>query len=576
MNTIKSLHETALKAPPLSGVYLWKNAEEKVLYVGKAKNLKNRLKSYFSGKKDIKTRTLLSRAAKIETIICSNEYEALILENTLIKQYSPQYNISLKDDKSYPLIRITNEDFPRIFKTRRIVKDGSLYFGPYPNGSALQTFLELIYKNYPLRRCKTLRKRKSPCLYYHIGRCSAPCCDYISKEAYRLYIDEITAFLEGKPSETLEKISVLMKAASKELHFEKAAQYRDLHDSLSHLLRTNLVTDSIFEDRDYIHFAFDQSFVQASILKMRDGKMVEKDSLRVKSIHNHHDAGSLKDLAEEFLRSYYEEKDAPQYIYLPIAIDTKLYSEYLTKTKKMRIQVFSLVPKPEEVANNLTDEEKSEEDELAVAFDKPHYDAQSRHRAILDLAEQNAKEDLRKRLSERGDFAGMEDLKEILKLEKLPLVIEGFDISHLDGHFTVASMVQFYKGKNHKKEYRYFTIKSLEKGKIDDYHSLKEASARRYSRLLNENLPFPDLILIDGGKGQLHAVEAILKALEIDIPLVALAEKNEEIYVQDKTEPLRLPSNSPARLLLQRIRDEAHRFAQRNVHASQKRQLRDE
>lgn len=590
MNFLESLHKTALTAPPSSGVYLWKNTEAKVLYVGKAKNLKNRLKSYFSGKKDIKTRTLLSRAATIEYIICSNEYEALILENTLIKQYSPQYNISLKDDKSYPLIRITNEDFPRVFKTRRIVKDGSLYFGPYPNGSSLQTFLETIYKTYPLRRCKTLRKRSAPCLYYHIGRCSAPCCGKITKEAYKLYIDEIAGFLEEKASETLENISKRMKDAAKELDFEKAAHYRDLHNSLSHLLSTNLVTDSIYEDRDYINFAFDQSFVQASILKMRDGKMVEKDSLRVKSLHNHLDPESLKELAEEFLGTYYEEKQAPQYIYVPFAIDTKLYSEYLSKQKNSSVQIVSLSPLPLSISSqsetdkldlskpnsSQSDTTPSNTDGLAVASEIPDYASNSRHRAILDLAGQNAKEDLRKRLSERGDFMGMEEVQKKLGLEKLPLVIEGFDISHLDGNFTVASMVQFYKGKPNKTEYRYFKIKTLEKGQIDDYHSLKEATARRYSRLLNEKLPFPDLILIDGGKGQLHAVKDILDALETSVPLVSLAEKNEELFIPEKKESLRLAKNSAALKLLQRVRDEAHRFAQRNVHASQKRKMEED
>lgn len=564
---LNNLHETALKAPPSSGVYLWKNSQDKVLYVGKAKNLKNRLKSYFSGEKDIKTRTLRSRADKIEYIICSNEYEALILENTLIKQYSPQYNISLKDDKSYPLIRITHEDFPRVFKTRHIVKDGSLYFGPYPNGTALQSFLETIYKTYPLRRCKRLRKRNAPCLYYHIGRCSAPCCNKITKEAYKLYIDEIIAFLEEKPSETLEKVALLMKEAAKILDFEKAAHYRDLHDSLSHLLSTNLVTDSIFEDRDYIHFAFDQSFVQASILKMRDGKMVEKDSLRVKSLHNHLNNESLKELGEEFLRTYYEEKEAPQVIYLPFDIDTKLYSEYLSKQKNSSVHIISLSPAKTTPTNA---------EGLAVASEIPDYDSNSRHRAILELAGQNAKEDLRKRLSERGDFMGMEEVQKKLGLEKLPLTIEGFDISHLDGNFTVASMVQFYKGKPNKTEYRYFKIKTLEKGQIDDYHSLKEATARRYSRLLNENLPLPDLILIDGGKGQLHAVKDILDALESSVPLVSLAEKNEELFIPGKKESLRLAKNSAALRLLQRVRDEAHRFAQRNVHASQKRKLEED
>ena len=221
------LHETALKAPLSSGVYLWRNPENTVIYVGKAKNLKNRLSSYFSGRKDVKTRLLISHAASIEYITTTNEYEALLLENNLIKKYNPRYNINLKDGKSYPVLRITNEDFPRIFKTRRILQDGSKYFGPYPDVNALDTFIETIFKLYPVRRCRTFRKRETPCLYYHMNQCKAPCCKKISKQSYNEFFGEITTLLEGKGEETTAKLTKQMKDAAKELNFEKAARLRD-------------------------------------------------------------------------------------------------------------------------------------------------------------------------------------------------------------------------------------------------------------------------------------------------------------------------------------------------------------
>src|SRR5574344_1099011 len=218
------LHQTALKAPASSGVYMWRNAEGTVIYVGKAKSLKNRLSSYFSGDKDIKTRLLISHARSIEYITTNNEYEAFLLENNLIKKYTPRYNINLKDGKSYPVLRVTNEEFPRFFKTRRILQDGSSYFGPYPDAGALDTFIETLYRLYPVRHCRTFRKRDAPCMYYHIGRCKAPCCGKIEKESYTEFIEEITQLLEGKGEETVTKLTALMKDAAKNLNFEKAAR----------------------------------------------------------------------------------------------------------------------------------------------------------------------------------------------------------------------------------------------------------------------------------------------------------------------------------------------------------------
>lgn len=261
------LHQTALKAPQDSGVYLWHNDEDTVIYVGKAKNLKNRLSSYFSGQRNLKTRLLVAHAKWIEYITTRNEYEALILENNLIKKYSPRYNINLKDGKSYPVLRITKEAFPKIFKTRRILQDGSTYFGPFPDVGALDSFIESIFKLYPIRHCRTLRDRDTPCLYYHMKQCKAPCCKKISQEEYNSYIEEIKGLLEGQGDQTVAKMTEEMKAAAKELNFEKAARLRDGIKALMVLQNQNIVESFESDDRDYIAYASEGELVSFTVLK---------------------------------------------------------------------------------------------------------------------------------------------------------------------------------------------------------------------------------------------------------------------------------------------------------------------
>ena len=519
------LHQTALSAPKLSGVYLWKDENQTVIYVGKAKNLKNRLSSYFSGNKDIKTRTLISKAVSIEYITTDNEYEALILENTLIKKYSPRYNIDLKDDKSYPVLRITNEDFPRIFRTRRIVHDGSKYFGPFPNASALVTFTENLYKQYPLRQCKKLRKRSSPCMYYHIGRCAAPCCKKISKESYNQIIEEIIKLLEENPKETVQKLTFEMKECAKNLNFEKAAKIRDNIDAIKALHTKNSVSDFNTDSRDYIGFATEGTLVSFAVLKMREGRLVARDLYRTKSLN------SDEELINEFLMAYYISKDLfPSQIFIPINTDTSLFRQWTENEFELKAKIFT----PE-------------------VFE-------SKHNSAMEMAEQNAKEDIIRRLRERSDTPALEELKELLKLDRLPIRIEGFDIAHLGGKFPVASLISFYNGNPDKKNYRYFRLKTTD-GIIDDFASMREATARRYTRLLNENAELPDLILIDGGIGQVNAVQGILSTLDLDIPIIGLAEENEDIYLPGNSTPIQLPKRSDALRLLQRVRDETHRFA---------------
>ncbi len=534
----ETLHETALKAPSSSGVYLWRNEEGTVIYVGKAKNLKNRLSSYFSGERHIKVQMLVSNAKSIEYITTSNEYEAFILENNLIKKYSPRYNIQLKDGKSYPSLKITHEEFPRFYKTRQIKKDGSSYYGPYPDAGALDTFIETLYKVYPVRHCRTFKKRTSPCMYYHIGRCKAPCCGKIDKDSYIEFIEEIKALLEGKGEETTARMSAMMKAAAASLNFEKAARLRDGLRALTVMQNQNLVEDfSNAEDRDYIARFREGELVSFTVLKIRDGKLLGRDNFRVESL------AEDEELLEEFAVAYYSDKnDIPPSIFVSEEDDSKILGEWLKEFCAEKVH------KPHLITVNC-----SENDRRLTQENR-------RHAAILNMAKNNAHEDILRRLRERGDTPALEELKKLLSLPRLPDRIEGFDIAHIGGNFPVASLISFWKGNPDKKNYRYFRLKTTD-GVIDDFASMREAATRRYSRLKNENAELPDLILIDGGIGQVNAVDGILKALDLDIPIAGLAKRDEEIWRPHASKPICLPRRSDALRLLQRVRDETHRFA---------------
>lgn len=527
------LHQTALKAPSSSGVYLWRNPQGNVIYVGKAKNLKSRLSSYFSGSKDIKTRLLISHAQSIEYITTSNEYEAFLLENNLIKKFNPRYNINLKDGKSYPVLRITNETFPRFFKTRRILQDGSTYFGPYPDAGALDTFIDTLYRLYPVRHCKTFKKRSTPCMYYHIGRCKAPCCGKISRETYIEYIGEISGLLEGKGDETVKKLTGEMKQAAAELNFEKAARLRDGLKALMVMQNQNVVEGFDSEDRDYIAHRREGELVSFTVLKLRAGKLEGRDNYRTISLNED------DELMPEFLNAYYTDKnEVPPHIYIPsLSGGGQPASADLMRWFR---------------------ETLGADTEIITVTDT--MENAGRHTAALNMAAENAHEDIIRRLRERGDIPALEELKTLLHLDSLPVRIEGFDIAHIGGKFPVASLISFYNGNPDKKNYRYFRLKTTD-GLIDDFASMREAVSRRYTRLINEQSDLPDLILIDGGIGQVNAVEGILKTLNLDIPVAGLAKRDEEIYRPGDSTPICLPKRSDALRLLQRVRDETHRFA---------------
>lgn len=604
MNVREHLHEVALKAPMQSGVYFWKDEHGTIIYVGKAKSLKNRLLSYFAKNKDVKTRILVSRACELEYIETKTEYEALLLENTLIKKHKPKYNICLKDGKTYPVIKITNEKFPAIFKTRTLKNDGSFYFGPFPNVYAVESFLQLVKQNYTVRQCKVLRKRKYPCLYYHIGRCTAPCCGKVSEAEYAQAINEIKNLLTN--ADSIDALQKEMQEAAQALDFEKAKRLRDGIQSILALHNQNVVEDLDEHSRDYVAWACEGAMITFAVLKMRNGKLVARDIYRTQSLKDD------SEVVQEFLPMYYQDKkELPRTIFIAtahnstatqqnatnspnadegFAILNEWFEQKLSGTVRL-VQLPILLKhhyrEPEADGASFAAEQtkqyfsqelqktvavSSDDAQLADRFEMPLKDFR-RHRAALSMAYFNAHEDVVRRLREYGDWAGLEELKKVLNLPALPIRIEGFDIAHLEGKFTVASLISFKDGNPDKKNYRLFRLKTTD-GINNDYASMKEAVARRYTRLLNEHAELPDLILIDGGIGQVNSAHAILSALKLEIPIIGLAEKNEEIFFPHTATPLRLPRKSPALRVLQRVRDEAHRFANtRNKRLREKAEL---
>jgi excinuclease ABC subunit C len=510
-----------------------RSSEGEIIYVGKAKVLRNRLSSYFSGRKDVKTRHLVSRIQSIEWILAASEYEALLLENTLIKQHTPKYNINLQDGKSYPCVRVTNEDFPRVFRTRRIIRDGSLYFGPFPSAETVDIYLDLIKKLFPLRRCAIMRKRESPCMYYHIGRCSGPCAGKITKEAYAEYVEEIKKLLAGETEALLAELRGKMADASANLRFEDAARLRDSATAIELFAGRSSAVDFDPEARDYIAWAADGDLVCYVAFQMRDGKLTGRDLLRGKLYATEDEA------LQGFLMSYYGPGRLPP---------PKVFVQKLPAPKIEAEGVPGL---------NVVAEYFERELGARTVFALPE---EKRHEVAMNLAAQNAAEDLAKRRREIGDIPALEELRKELGLTSLPTRIEGFDIAQLSGKHTVASLISFKNGVPDKKNYRYFKIRSLE-GAIDDFGAVREAVARRYTRLINEGLDLPDLVLIDGGAGQVSAAKEILEALGVDSDLAGLAKQNEEIYLPGRAGPIVLPKDSPALRVLVAVRDETHRFA---------------
>jgi excinuclease ABC subunit C len=441
-NIQEKLKSQVADAPTEPGVYIMKNDFGEIIYIGKAKSLKNRLKSYFSGEKDIKTATLMRNVRNIETIIVPNEFEAFLLENTLIKQHSPKYNIDLKDGKTYPVVRITNEEYPRVFRTRRIIKDNSLYFGPFPNSQSIAVMLEIVDKLFPMRKCKKMKKN-GPCMYYHIKRCMAPCCKKINVEDYRLNVQKIQDLLSGKIDTLIIDLTAKMHEAAKALQFEHAAKIRNSIKTIENITgEDSAVEDLNPEDRDYIAWAGEGVLATFTVFSMRGGKMTGRDLFRTRS------AADEWESLEIFITTYYDSTRPPP---LKIFIQNNLEKGELIK--------------------NWFKEKFGYEPELLPGEEK-------HHSAILAMARQNAAEDLRKRLKERGAGPALDELLRVLTLQTKPERIEGFDISHLDGKHPVASLISFKNGVPDRKNYRYFKLRTVI-GKVDDFAAMREAVQRR-------------------------------------------------------------------------------------------------
>ena len=482
-------------ALPLNpGCYLMKDENGNVIYVGKAKSLRRRVSQYFLPNRDRKTQALVEKIRDIDHVITGNDYEALILENNLIKKYNPHYNILLKDGKSYPMIRITKEDFPKVFTTRRIIKDGSEYFGPYPEAGKINQYMDLIDRLFSLRKCSTpLKKRTQPCLYYHIGRCSAPCCGKVAKDEYAKSIDRIRGFLTGKNDDLERQLRDEMTVASKAMQYEVAAKKRDMLLAVQSVSKAQMVEDySNTESRDYAAIEMRSPLCTVALMQFRDGKLIGRALYRAQTF------GDESETLLNFLTQYYEDgRQIPSEIYVSHEVDVDLISRYFNEYLHKDVRVF--VPK------------------------------EGKDFRILRMAAENASRDVEKRLKSKDNSKALEMLRDILNLEEPPELIEGFDIAQLSGKYTVASLISFVNGNPNPAGYRRFNIKSLN-GAIDDFGAMREAVYRRYSRVINENLQRPGLLLIDGGKGQVNVAREVLDDLGLaDVPVVGLAKRYETI-----------------------------------------------
>ena len=506
--------------PNAPGVYLMRDALGKIIYVGKARVLKNRVRQYFQANKNhgAKVKAMVAKIADFETIVTATEVEALILECNLIKKYRPRYNISLKDDKSYPYLRVTAEDFPRIILTRRIVRDGSKYFGPYTSGLAVKETVQLLRKIFPLRTCKTFAKR--PCLEFHIKRCLAPCAEKISREDYMRLVNAAEKFLEGRTAQVERELTAQMQDAAQNLNFEQAAHIRDILLAIRKVTeKQKIVSDT--GDADAIGLARLDGETCAQIFFVRDGKVTGRENFLLSGTDNETDEKILT----EFIKQYYSRtQNCAAEILLPVELpEEKILGEWLGAKL--------ITPK------------------------------RGVKRSIVEMAIQNAEkflseESARRELKTAQTIGAVEELKNFLHLPKLPRRMECFDISHIQGAETVASMVVFADGVPDKKSYRRYKIRSAE-GKPDDFLSMREVTSRRYSA--TDNLP--DLIVIDGGQGQLSSALEIIRRADSQVSVIGLAKQFELVFVEGSQIPIELPRDCQALKLLQRIRDEAHRFA---------------
>ena len=537
MNDI--LRESIKLVPEQPGCYLYYDKEGEIIYVGKAKNLKRRVYSYFHKQHECaKTTVLVSQIEKLEYIITDSEAESLILESHLIKQHKPKYNILLKDDKKYPYFLITDEDFPRIQVVRKknLNPDKGRFYGPYTDVGAMYATLDFLKKLFPLKQCKTPKFSNRPCLYYHIGKCLAPCQGKVTPEEYQKLIKQVELFLSGKQSELLKQIQGQMQKYAEEEQFEKAAKMRDSYLDLQKTLeRQKVVYENTKLNEDIIAVLFEDGILAIVIMMIREGRLIDK-----KDFSYFVDNIDKAEYFETFFRDYYTN--------LKLEFPDKIISKDLAEIGQKELY----------------------EDWLRILSNKKvqiNYASRGKYNELYELALKNATNllenaKLKKMAQIRDDFNEVGSyLAEKLKLQNFPNRIECYDISHIQGTNTVASMVVFQNGLPKKTAYRKFKIKSTE-GKPDDFMSMKEVLTRRLNKLGQPKWEKPDLIIIDGGKGQLSSVMQIVEEFGItDIDFVSLAKREEEVFLPNQSKSILLPRESNALYLIQRIRDEAHRFA---------------
>ncbi|MBS1858135.1 MAG: excinuclease ABC subunit UvrC [Acidobacteria bacterium] len=528
------LREKVGTLPFSPGVYLYKDAGGRVIYVGKAKSLRNRVRSYFAEDKlaDVKTGTLISEAADIDYILVDNEKEALALENNLIKQYKPRFNILLRDDKTYPYIKLTGEKYPRVYVTRRLKKDGSTYYGPYFPGNLAHRLVHFIHRHFQVPSCKVdlTRFHPKPCLQFHIHRCLGPCVQGLTTDdAYAAAVRDVRLFLEGRHTDLARDLRGRMESAAADLRFEEAAGLRDLITTVEEIEERQKMAAAKGDDVDIFAVYAEPPLVALNLFHLRNGQIVDRREIFWEDQLDYEPSQFFSSLLKQL---YLDQQFIPAEIHVPVDFEDREALEELLGEKRHR----------------------------KVEIRTPQR-GQKKH--LLDLVETNAKHsfDARFRVLKPSSKAIQEALQDALNLPDPPARIECFDISHIQGTDKVASMVVWEDGRMKKSDYRKFIIKTVVGN--DDFASMREVVTRRYSRLQEEKQPLPGLVLIDGGLGQLHAAADALEAIGIsDQALASIAKREEIIYVYgQEDEPVVLDRFSPILHLIQSIRDEAHRFA---------------
>ena len=518
--------------PTGPGCYLYYNDQNTVIYIGKAVNLRSRVRSYFGAAADKKAKHLRKEAVRLEFIVTKNEVEALILEANLIKRYKPHYNVLLKDDKSYPFLKLTNEPYPTLLFTRRVFKDGASYFGPYPSAGAVRKVQDLIASVFPLRQNSgvPMQPRKKPCLRFHMGRCLAPCVGEVSAEEYAEVVAQVKAFLEGRVEDTVASLEGQMRAAAGRQDFELARTYRDRIGALQRLTGYDSDVVQGEEDLDFLGVAQAGNYAMVQLFQMRRGRVVGRD----KRFLTNAEGASAGEILERFMADYYgQAMQLPPLVLVPETsdetLDKTIWQAFLAERANRKVEL-----------------------RTPQRGDKLDLMAMAERNAVTGLEAELAL------LERRGEAPGVKELQALADLEGAPYRIEGFDISNLMGTHTVASIVVFEGGRARKSEYRRVRIRGLDKP--DDFYAMHQAVYRRFTGQLADKMPVPDLLLIDGGKGQLSAARRALKEAGLDIPMLGLAKKQETIIREDGDDIL-VPETHPALRMLINIRDEAHRTA---------------